>query len=79
MRIARLAGYFETGKLAFAPGTKNSKWGKLLIEQLEYFPTASVHDDGPDALEGALRLLENLAGGGSKFIFLPRRNLFNWR
>lgn len=79
MRIARLAAYFETGKLFFAPGTKSTKWGRLLMEQLEYFPTASIHDDGPDALEGALRLLENHTGGGSKFTFLPRRNLFNPR
>lgn len=78
MRIARLAAYFETGKLFFAPGAKSTKWGKLLMEQLEYFPTASVHDDGPDALEGALRLLESHTSGGSKFTFLPRRNLFRW-
>jgi len=34
----------------------------LLLEQLLYFPSKTVHDDGPNALEGGagLRLFEHL-------------------
>ena len=34
------------------------------MEQLLYFPAKTVHDDGPDALEGAIALLEGGAGMG---------------
>ena len=30
-----------------------------LMEQLLHFPSPGVHDDGPDALEGAVGLLKN--------------------
>jgi predicted phage terminase large subunit-like protein len=54
VRIRRLGPYLSTRRLRFktdSPGTK------LLVEQLMQFPIAD-HDDGPDALEMALRLAE---------------------
>ena len=38
----------------------------MLIEQLLVFPTTTDHDDGPDALEGAVDLLQTMAGGGAQ-------------
>lgn len=52
VRIRRLGPYLATGRLRFkdhSPGTR------LLVEQLEEFPIGD-HDDGPDALEMAIRL-----------------------
>lgn len=56
-RIQRLDPYLDKGKLrlkADAPGTPT------LIEQLQMFPLPDYHDDGPDALEMAIRLLHYL-------------------
>jgi predicted phage terminase large subunit-like protein len=39
-----------------------SRGTKLLVEQLETFPTAE-YDDGPDALEMAVRLVRQIAAG----------------
>ncbi len=52
VRIRRLGPYLASGRLRFkthSPGTR------LLVEQLKEFP-AGEHDDGPDALEMAIRL-----------------------
>ncbi|RMG03341.1 MAG: hypothetical protein D6741_02395, partial [Planctomycetota bacterium] len=56
VRIRRLGPLLARDRLRFAvsPGTR------LLVEQLRAFPTAD-HDDGPDALEMAVRLLDSLA------------------
>jgi hypothetical protein len=54
VRIRRLGAYLSTRRLRFksdSPGTK------LLVEQLMQFPIAD-HDDGPDALEMAIRLAD---------------------
>ncbi|MGL5253789.1 MAG: phage terminase large subunit [Brevinema sp.] len=72
LRIARLAQYFESKRLFFSRGALNSAWGKILIEQLEYFPQSHVHDDAPDALAGVIELLEGLSKP-SDFIALPKR------
>jgi predicted phage terminase large subunit-like protein len=32
-------------------------WNQELLDQLEAFPTVGVHDDGVDALSGAMRAL----------------------
>ncbi|MGO9622356.1 MAG: phage terminase large subunit [Desulfobaccales bacterium] len=55
-RISRLSVLVERGHIRFRPGQGNQA---LLLEQLLYFPAKTVHDDGPDALEGAVRLLED--------------------
>jgi PBSX family phage terminase large subunit len=51
VRIRRLTSYLSTGVFRFrdTPGTR------LLVRQLQEFPVGE-HDDGPDALEMALRL-----------------------
>lgn len=57
-RISQLVPLFETGKIYFDPVFRTSKSGKILIEQLIYFPTLGVHDDGPDALAFAISSLQ---------------------
>ncbi len=60
-RISRLSALVERGQIRFCRGQGNQD---LLLEQLLYFPAKTVHDDGPDALEGAIALLEGGAGMG---------------
>ena len=57
-RVLRLLAYLERGQVRFrrTPGTR------LLVDQLKDFPLGD-HDDGPDALELAVRRLEMLTGG----------------
>jgi predicted phage terminase large subunit-like protein len=59
-RIARLSPYVEKGNIRFRRGHSDQD---LLVEQLIYFPSKTVHDDGPDALEGAVSLLQNAVMG----------------
>ncbi len=54
-RILRLSPLAEHKKIFFIKGHSDQD---LLREQLEAFPSSSVHDDGPDALEGAVSLAE---------------------
>jgi predicted phage terminase large subunit-like protein len=59
VRIRRLGPYLSSHRVRFktdSPGTK------LLVEQLQEFPIAD-HDDGPDALEMALRLAVEIVNG----------------
>jgi predicted phage terminase large subunit-like protein len=59
VRIRRLGPYLASRRLRFkadSPGTR------LLVEQLTMFPVAD-HDDGPDALEMAVRLAAELLHG----------------
>src|SRR5262249_11470492 len=59
VRIRRLGPYLAQRKLRFksrSPGTA------LLVQQLRDFPVGD-HDDGPDALEMALRLMIELWNG----------------
>ncbi len=59
VRIRRLGPYLSSRRLRFksdSPGTR------LLVEQLQEFPIGD-HDDGPDALEMALRLAAELLHG----------------
>jgi predicted phage terminase large subunit-like protein len=59
VRIRRLGTYLAQRKLRFktrSPGTS------LLVEQMKDFPVGN-HDDGPDALEMALRLTIDLWNG----------------
>lgn len=58
VRIRRLSPYLASRRLRFktaSPGTR------LLVEQLKTFPVGD-HDDGPDALEMAVRLAAELEG-----------------
>ncbi len=58
-RISQLVPLFETGRITFDPEFRKSKEGKILIEQLLFFPSSTVHDDAPDALAGAIKVLES--------------------
>lgn len=62
-RIQSLQPLVSTGKLIF------SKNHQTLLEQLKYFPKGS-HDDGPDALEMAVRIAleDNGEEGGTKWL-----------
>jgi predicted phage terminase large subunit-like protein len=56
-RIISLSSLLERGKIRFIRGHSDQE---LLIEQLLYFPSKTINDDGPDALEGAVRLAQSL-------------------
>jgi predicted phage terminase large subunit-like protein len=58
-RVASLSPLLERGKIRFIRGHSDQE---LLVEQLLYFPSRTLHDDGPDALEGAVDLARNLGG-----------------
>jgi predicted phage terminase large subunit-like protein len=53
-RISRIAPWFERKAIRFKNRSSSTR---LLVEQLRAFPFGD-HDDGPDALEMALRLLQ---------------------
>ncbi len=55
-RLAGLSPLVERGLVRFNPGHSDQS---LLMEQLIHFPSPSVHDDGPDALQGAIALLKS--------------------
>jgi predicted phage terminase large subunit-like protein len=55
-RIRRLDRYLAMRRLRFCSQSPSCR---LLVEQLRSFPVGS-HDDGPDALEMALRMVEEL-------------------
>lgn len=57
-RIRRLGPVLASKKWR----VRNSPGGRLLVKQLQEFPTG-MHDDGPDALEMALRLMQELLLG----------------
>ncbi len=56
VRIRRLGPYLSSRRLRFKAGSPATR---LLVEQLRDFP-AGDHDDGPDALEMAIRLAGEL-------------------
>jgi len=60
-RVASLSPLLERGKIRFIRGHSDQE---LLIEQILYFPSRTLHDDGPDALEGAVRLAQEVPSGG---------------
>jgi predicted phage terminase large subunit-like protein len=62
VRIRRLGPLLSAGRLRFLAGSASTR---LLVDQLRDFPTGD-HDDGPDALEMAVRLAaEELAEEGA--------------
>ncbi len=62
IRIRRLGPYLAQRRVRFM---KTSPSTELLVDQLRDFPLGS-HDDGPDALEMALRLAEELHHGNRR-------------
>ncbi len=59
-RIYSLASLLERGKIRFIRGHSDQE---VLIEQLLYFPSKMINDDGPDALAGAVKLAQDLVCG----------------
>jgi len=53
--VNRLQPLIEFGKLRFVKGQSDQD---ILVEQIIYIDDPNVHDDGPDALEGAVSFLE---------------------
>jgi predicted phage terminase large subunit-like protein len=62
VRIRRLGPFLSQRRLRFLRGSAGTR---LLVDQLRDFPTGA-HDDGPDALEMALRLAEEVWAGRLK-------------
>jgi predicted phage terminase large subunit-like protein len=62
-RVASLSPLLERGRIRFIRGHSDQE---LLIEQLLYFPSRTLHDDGPDALEGAIRLAQEFSGAAAE-------------
>lgn len=58
VRIRRIGPYLARGELRFRA---QSPGAEMLVDQLRAFPEGE-HDDGPDALEMALRMLAHLVG-----------------
>lgn len=58
-RVASLSPWLERGKIRFIRGHSDQE---KLIEQLLYFPSRTLHDDGPDALAGAVALAQTIPG-----------------
>lgn len=58
VRIRRLGPYLSARRLRFKASSPSTR---LLVEQLRNFPIGD-HDDGPDALEMAIRLAAELLG-----------------
>lgn len=69
-RVAGLSPLLERGKIRFIRGHSDQE---LLIEQLLYFPSTSIHDDGPDALEGAIRLAQSMPRAAPRYVSLQKR------
>jgi len=59
-RVAILSPLLERKKIRFIRGHSDQE---KLIEQLMYFPSRTLHDDGPDALAGAVQLAQTMPGG----------------
>ncbi len=59
-RILRLDPLLDQGRIKFL---RNDKGTETLVEQLRGFPLKKYHDDGPDALEMAVRLCEGIVTG----------------
>jgi predicted phage terminase large subunit-like protein len=75
-RISRLSPLVERGVIRFQKGNSDQD---LLIEQLIYFPSPTVNDDGPDALEMAVGLAEMYAGGPIEYETVAKRRFAEQR
>jgi hypothetical protein len=69
--IGTLSYLVEYGKLRFL---KHQSDQDILVEQLVYILNKNVHDDGPDALEGAVKMLQDGAGGSIEYETVSTRH-----
>ena len=74
--MASLSPLLERGKIRFIRGHSDQE---LLVEQLLFFPSRTLHDDGPDALEGAVCLGRDLSTGGAPKYTPVKPRLFQSR
>jgi predicted phage terminase large subunit-like protein len=75
-RVASLSPLLERGKIRFIRGHSDQE---VLVEQLLYFPSRTLHDDGPDALEGALHLAQQLPAAAQPEYISVKPRLFQGR
>ena len=75
-RVAGLSPLLERGKIRFIRGHSDKE---LLVEQMLYFPSRTLHDDGPDALEGAVCLARDLPSGEAAPYIPVKPRLFQGR
>jgi len=69
-RIIGTLGYLvEHGKLLFERGHSDQD---LLVEQLIYILNKNINDDGPDALEGAVSMIQGGSGRSAVLSSMPR-------
>ena len=68
--INRISPLVEFGKLRFQKGHSDQD---LLVEQLIYILDPNVNDDGPDALEGAVALVQKSWMGPVGYESVSRR------
>lgn len=71
-RIGRMSPLVERGIIRFQKGHSDQD---LLVEQLNYFPSSTMNDDGPDALEGAVDLAEKGAYQEMEYTSIARRRM----
>lgn len=71
-RVGSLSPLVERGQIRFLKGDSDQG---LLIEQLIYFPSPTVKDDGPDALEGAIRLLQGFSSQKIEYQSVSKRRM----
>ncbi len=66
-RVGGMSPLFEGGHIIIAESSADAELDAgdmdILMEQLTYFPNSAVNDDGPDALEGAVWLAQQLGAG----------------
>lgn len=75
--ISTLQYLISYGKLQFCRGDSDQD---RVVEQLIYLLNKNVNDDGADALEGAVRLLQEQGGGGAvQYRRVSRRRFGNRR
>jgi hypothetical protein len=68
--VSGLSSLVEYGRLRFVKGHSDQD---ILVEQLIYILDKNVNDDGPDALEGAVSLLQTMGGRPDYHTVIPRR------
>jgi predicted phage terminase large subunit-like protein len=73
-RIASLSALVERGQIRFR---ENHTDQGLLIEQMIYFPAKNFHDDGPDALEGAIRMAQKLVFEVANVEIVPTKDVYH--
>lgn len=78
-RIENMQPLFERGDVIFNEAERDSQGFQVLVDQLLCFEKGSkVHDDAPDALEGAIWMLSNTARKTNNRYTVGRRASRRW-